>query len=437
MCAMGDGSDIFAPDFKETPYWWEAAPRPVLPVTTLPARIDVAVVGSGHTGLAAALTLARAGRGVAVFEAGDPGDGASSRNAGFIGATLEHGFGKLFEYRGQDHALAIYREVRAAFDHLFQLIESERIDCALVRGGRFLAALSPRQYQAMARELELRHRFLGEEFEMLPRVRQHREIGSDHYHGGAVTPDRGSLHPGLYHLGLLARALAAGAELHGRTPVMVLRREPDGFELATARGKIKARDVLVATNGYTGPALPWHRRRVVPFHGYMIATEPLTPPLLDRLLPKPRIVQDYNHNIFFMRRAPNDSRLLFGGYTGGPVRDLKAKARRLNGALARIFPELATTRLSHAWSGKCAGTFDLFPHVGVHDGAHYAMGYNFAGLPMGTWLGIKAARKILGAADGATAFDGRTFPTMPFYHGRPWFVPLVMAWYDWQDRRSL
>lgn len=403
----------------------------------LPARTDVAIVGSGHTGLAAALTLARAGRQVAVFEAGDPGVGASTRNAGFIGATLEHGLGKLIERHGPDHALAIYRVVRAAFEHLFQFIEREGIECGLVRGGRFLAALSPRQYEAMARELELRHRHLGEEFEMLARARQHREIGSDHYHGGAVTPDRGSLHPGLYHQGLLRRAVAAGTEVHGQTPVTAIGRERDGFELATGRGIVIARDLLVATNGYTGAALPWHRRRVVPFHGYMIATEPLAPALIDRLLPKPRMVQDYNHNIFFLRRAPDNSRLLFGGYTGGPVGDLRAKAGRLHGALTRVFPDLANTRLSHAWTGKCAGTFDLYPHIGVHDGAHHAMGYNFAGLPMGTWLGVKAAKKIVGDDDGATAFDNRPFPTLPFYHGRPWFVPLVMAWYDWQDRRSL
>jgi glycine/D-amino acid oxidase-like deaminating enzyme len=434
---MADRPDILAPDFKETPYWWEAAPRPEPPMPPLPARIDAAIIGSGHTGLAAALELARAGRRVAVFEAERPGEGASTRNAGFIGATLEHGLGKLIERRGLDHALTFYREVRAAFEHLFAFIAEEAIDCGLVRGGRFLAALSPRQYEAMARELELRRRHLGEEFEMVPRDRQQREIGSDYYHGGGVTEDRGSLHPGLYHRGLLERAMAAGAEIHGRTPVTAARRAGDGFELATPRGTVRARDLLVATNGHTGAALPWHRRRVVPFHGYMIATEPLARPLIDRLLPRPRIVQDYNHNIFFLRRAPDDSRLLFGGYTGGPVTDLGAKAVRLHGALTRIFPDLAATRLSHAWTGKCAGTFDLFPHLGRHDGAHHAMGYNFAGLPMGTWLGVKAAKVILGAPDGASAFADRPFPTMPFYTGRPWFVPLVMAWYDWQDRRSL
>jgi glycine/D-amino acid oxidase-like deaminating enzyme len=430
--------DIFTAAFKETPYWWEAAPRAALAERPLPARVDVAIVGSGHTGLTAALTLARAGRSVAVFEAGDPGEGASTRNAGFIGATLEHGLGKLIERHGFDHALVVYREVRAAFEHLFEFIGREGIECGLVRGGRFLAALSPRQYEALARELELRHRHLGERFEMVPRAEQHREIGSDHYHGGAVTPDRGSLHPGLYHQGLLRRAIEAGAEIHGRTAVTAIRRDGQGFEITTGRGRLTARDLLVATNGHTGVALPWHRRRVVPFHGYMIATERLAPGLIDRLLPNPRIVQDYNHNIFFLRRAPDNSRLLFGGYTGGPVGDLKPRARRLHGALARIFPELAAAKLSHAWTGKCADTFDLFPHIGVHDGGHYAMGYNFAGLPMGTWLGMKAAWKILGdSATGATAFDGRPFPTLPFYGGRPWFVPLVMTWYDWQDRRSL
>ena len=62
-------SDIFTDDFKLEPYWWEATPRPVLETAVVPATADVAIVGSGYTGLNAALVLARAGRCVVVFDA--------------------------------------------------------------------------------------------------------------------------------------------------------------------------------------------------------------------------------------------------------------------------------------------------------------------------------------------------------------------------------
>jgi glycine/D-amino acid oxidase-like deaminating enzyme len=271
----------------------------------------------------------------------------------------------------------------------------------------------------------------------VPRAEQHREIGSDAYHGGAVTEERASIHPGLYQLGLLDRACAAGVRVLAGTPVTGLQADGAGVRVATARGTMAARNVLVATNGYTGPATPWLRRRVVPFHGFMIATEALPEATIDKVLPRPRIVQDYNVNIFFVRRAPDGRRILFGGYTGGPARDLRAKAARLHAEMVRLFPDLAGARLSHAWSGKCAATFDYLPHIGVRDGVHHALGYSYTGVPMGTWLGRKAALQILGDRDGATAFDGQPFPTAPLYTGNPWFVPLAMAYYDWQDRRGL
>jgi glycine/D-amino acid oxidase-like deaminating enzyme len=80
----------------------------------------------------------------------------------------------------------------------------------------------------------------------------------------------------------------------------------------------------------------------------------------------------------------------------------------------------------------------MYPHVGAHDGIHYAMGYCFVGIPLGTHLGRKAALRILGRVEEArTAFDDLPFPTAPFYTGNPWFVPAAMKYYDWADRRSL
>ena len=57
-------------DMAHSPYWWDAAPRPVSEKVELPGRIDVAIVGAGFSGLHAALVQARAGKSVMLFEAG-------------------------------------------------------------------------------------------------------------------------------------------------------------------------------------------------------------------------------------------------------------------------------------------------------------------------------------------------------------------------------
>lgn len=398
----------------------------------VPARADVAVVGSGYTGLIAALTLARGGRSVVVLEAEAAGHGGSTRNAGFVGRALKDDFADLIESHGLDFARAAYGEAWAAYDFVFRLVGEERIDCRLERCGRFIPVFSRRQYDALARSLELRNRYIDDPFEMVPKAEQHRFLGAELYHGGTHGPERGAIHPALYHLGLLERARAAGVRVLTGTPVTALDRDRDGIRVATSRGTLAARDAIVATNGYTGPATPWHQRRVIPFHGFMIATEPLPAEVIDRALPRPRIIEDQRTNIDFVRRSPDGTRILFGGRTGGPM-DVRRKAAILHRRLTRLFPDLAGARLSHAWTGRCAATFDFMPHVGARDGIHYAMGYNYMGVPMGSWLGHKLARRILGAADGGTAFDGRPFPSRPYYHGRPWFVPLAMAYFDVKD----
>jgi glycine/D-amino acid oxidase-like deaminating enzyme len=205
--------------------------------------------------------------------------------------------------------------------------------------------------------------------------------------------------------------------------------------VTTAAGEVLARDVVVATNGYTPKALPWHARRVIPFVGYMAATEPLPPELLARQLPNRRTVIDSNLDIDFFRPAPDTPRLLFGGATANGLTDPEAIAALLHKRLRAALPDLADVKLSHVWTGQCAGTFDMMPHVGQHDGVWYGMGYNFAGVPMGTHFGLKIAQGILGTANGASAFASDPFPTMPLYRGNPWFLPLAMRYFAYQDAK--
>lgn len=421
-------------DCSFDPYWWRAAPHHTPEPVTPPSFSDVAVIGSGITGLMAALHLARGGRKVTVFEAQEPGHGASTRNAGYVGRTLKHGFGELMESHGLDFATAIYRELMDAFVGVKEAVASEGIECEYRQQGRLLLATSPAMYEAMAREFSLREKHLREPFSAVSRAEQRREIATDHYHGGVRIDDHAGLHPGLYHSGLLAAARDAGVTVAAFMPVSGIKRGAGGFTLAIPDGTALARDVIVATNGYSGDAFPWLKRHLMPFDAYQTVSAPLDPERVRRVFPGDRTFIDWNFNVDWMRRAPGDpSRIIFGGLTGGRNQDLRNMGERLHQRLLRIFPDLEDLRFDHVWTGKCAGTFDLYPHIGQHKGIHYAAGYCFAGVPMGTLFGIKLARRILGQKGGDSAFD-RPMPSMPFYRGNAWFVPLAIKWMSRKDR---
>ena len=431
-------ADIFAPGFKTDPYWWEAAPRPRTAEKPLPAEADVVIVGSGYTGTSAALTLARAGRGVLLLDAEDPGYGASSRNAGYVGRTLWHKFETLGSKFGKDVSKDLAGQAVEAHNYAVNLIEKEQIRCYFNYCSRFIAAYTPSHYKKLAKDYaKLQEAGIEMNIEMVPREKQHSQIGSDRYHGGMLLHGTGTVHPGLYHLGLLERATASGAEVHGRTKVTNIVREADkNFTVTTSRGTVKAKDVVVATCGYSGPEVKWFQRRILPIRLFQIATEPLPEATLDRLIPNNRALLDSKTNIYWFRRSPDGKCMIVGGKIGGAA-NLTEKARALHDAMVEVFPELKDVKVTHCWEGQTGFSFDELPHIGMHDGVHYAMGYCGVGMPMGTYMGHKVGLKVLGKPEGKTPFDGRPFPDRPYYWGWPWFIPIVMAYYnfmDWWDR---
>src|SRR6476620_1485718 len=105
-------SDLFAADAKLTPYWWDRTPRPALPAIELPRTVDVVVIGSGYTGLSAALVISRGGRSTLLLDAEDAGWGCSTRNGGQISTSIKPGLAELTRRHGAERAAAILREGR-------------------------------------------------------------------------------------------------------------------------------------------------------------------------------------------------------------------------------------------------------------------------------------------------------------------------------------
>lgn len=435
---MTDAQAIFAPDFKTTPWWWEAAEPPTRD-SVLPDHAGVAVVGGGYAGLSAALTLRRLGHDVAVLDAERIGWGASSRNGGMVSGGLKVASGALEKAYGPAWAKAIALAAAASFPFIEETIARERIACDYVRCGRFVPAWTPKHYEALAAKADFIAEVTGLPTRMLPRERQHEALGSDRYHGGMLADAGGSLHPGKYARGLALAAEAAGVLLLDGLRVTAIQREGSGFRIATERGQMRADAVLVATNGYSRDAhgrsaMPWLARRMIPVGSYIIATEELPHYAIEKFFPGRRMISDTRRVLNYFRPSPTGNRILWGGRASFSPTEPEKAAPALRRMMLSVFPELKEVQITHAWTGNVAFTFDFLPHIGVQDGIHYAAGCQGSGVAMATWLGHRAALKIARAENEPFALDGLKFPTKPFYNGNPnWFLPIVGGWYRLRD----
>jgi glycine/D-amino acid oxidase-like deaminating enzyme len=429
---------LLAPGFKTSPWWWEAAEPPKRD-NSLPDRAAVVVVGGGYAGLSAALTLRRLGRQVVVLDAERIGWGASSRNGGMVSGGLKVAGSGLEKTHGAERAKAIALAAAASLPFIEETIAREEIDCDYIRCGRFAAAWSRRHYDALAAKAEMLEEITGLPTRMLPKERQREALGSDHYHGGMLAAATGSLHPGKYARGLAAAAERAGARLVDGVRVQKIREETGGFRIATDRGEMRADAVLVTTNGYSldkrGTALPWLARRLVPLNSYIIATEELGEDKIEQLFPGRRMISDSKRVLNYFRPSPDGKRILWGGRASFRAATAEDTAPALHGYMTDCFPELKAVKITHAWTGNVAFTFDYLPHIGMQDGIHYAAGCQGSGVAMATWLGHNVAMKLAGAANARFALDGLPFPTRPFYAGNPnWVLPFIGGWYRLRDR---
>ena len=200
----------------------------------LPARVDAAVVGSGYTGLSAALTLARSGRSVVVLERDTPGIGASSRNGGMLGSALKPSLDALTRRYGAAQARALLAESQEAYDFLARFITEEKIECDYAETGGFTGIVKPTHYEALARETEQLSRTIGLEAHMVSKSEVRSEIGTDLYCGGRVMHRRAGLHPARYHAGLIRRVRESGAMVAGNSPVMAIERNGGDFTVTHA-----------------------------------------------------------------------------------------------------------------------------------------------------------------------------------------------------------
>ena len=174
---------------------------------------------------------------------------------------------------------------------LIDIIGREKIDCGLITNGRFTGAWTPKHYDDQASKVEMFNKYADVGAEMIPRERVREMMASDYYYGGMYVKRGGHLHPARYYKGLLEAAHGLGAILCGNVEAERMEKTGTGWRVLTAKGPIACREVVIATNGYTGDLTPKLKMRVVPVASHIIATEELPIPATD-LIPLQRSIGD-------------------------------------------------------------------------------------------------------------------------------------------------
>jgi len=416
-------------------YWLDTAP-PFLGAAQgpVPAQADVVVVGGGFTGLSAALTLARRGASVVLLEAGRVAGEASGRNGGQCNTGLAHDYADLATRLGETRARAYYEAYDAAVDTVERIIDEESITCDFQRCGKLKLAAKPEHYEKLVRVHERLRNSVDPGVELVTPDRLHDEIGSSSFYGGLLQRQGAQMHMGRFGVGLAEAAARAGAGVYENAAVTNIERQTGGFRLTTARGTIRAGQVFLATgNSSLGP-FGWFRRRLVSVGSFIIATAPLAPGLLDEITPTRRnYVTTKNIGNYF--RVTPDNRLLFGGRArfalSNPKSDTKS-GRILIDTMTRLFPQLQGTPVDYCWGGLVDMTADRLPRAGEHDGMFYSLGYSGHGVQMSVHMGQQMADVMAGKQD-SNPWRDLEWAAIPGYSGKPWFLPMVGAYYKLQD----
>lgn len=421
-------------------YWLATAPSVNGIVAENPdGRADVAVIGAGFTGLAAARALARYGADVVVLEAGRVVGEASGTNGGHCNNGLVQDYFEVVNRFGKEQARIYYQAFCSAVDTVERVAREERIDCDFARNGKLKMAVKPEHYDKLERTYEALKNGVDSEIELLGPESIRDEIDSSIFHGGLLQSGSAQLHVGKFGVGLADAAIRCGVRLHEFAPVRQIKRQPDGhFQVQTNRGTIVANQVLIATGCTThGGPFGWFRRRIVPVGSFMVATEVLAPETMAKLLPgKRNYVTTMNIGNYF--RATPDNRLLFGGRARFAMSSQSSDQKSgviLRRMIAEIFPQLAEVRIDYCWGGLVDMTRDRFPRAGERDGMFYSLGYSGHGVQMAVHMG-RIMADVMNGRPERNPWSGLKWRAIPGHFGRPWFLPFVGAYYRAKDLLS-
>ena len=367
---------------------WDGTSTEIMTVRKdgLDARVDVAIVGAGYTGLSAAVHCTEKGISCHVFEAKHVGYGGSGRNTGLVNAAAWLPPQDVLKQLGGKAGKKFVDIFSDAPSFVFELIEKYNIECEVTNTGTIHAA------HGKSGLLDLKYRKiewdrLGAPVDLLSADETAKLTGTQCFYGALVDRRAGTINPMGYCRGLARAALKNGAKLTTDCRVYDVIKENDGWRLITANGDLKAKYVILGTNAYSDKLWPGLSKSFIRINYFNCATLPLGE-RINHILPQRQGLWDTGKIMFSLRRDKND-RLVIGsmGRIHGNLKSGITKRWAL-AQLKRLFPDLGPVEFENIWYGKIAMTQSHLPGVHQLDRNLYtSIGYNGRGITTGTIFG--------------------------------------------------
>ena len=380
------------PPIQDACYWM--AGRPIAPAQPLAGETeaDVAVVGGGFTGFWTALFLKELepSLSVCVVEGHVAGYGASGRNAGIVGETLDHSHELAIRHFGLDEARELARIGRENLDGLERFVSDRGIAADFRRPGQLTVALSEAHVAGLEASVAAAERVGAAGWTLLSAAEARAEIASPLYRGALFAPRNALVDPVGLVAGLREEARRSGVRVCERSPVETIRASGDRVLVEGSAGRLRARRAVLATNAYSHQLVPRLATRFLPLYDYILVSRPLTRSERAAIgWARGQGVVDAR-TFFNYYRPTADGRILFGTseaayYPGNRVAEdcdhSPARYAALRESFRRHFPQLAPVDFPYAWGGPIASTTRLTPFFGTLEGRiAYGLGYTGHGV---------------------------------------------------------
>ncbi|MDE4097206.1 NAD(P)/FAD-dependent oxidoreductase [Phaeobacter gallaeciensis] len=393
--------------------WHDTCREQILaPQLTEEVTADLVVIGGGYTGCAAALKAAGLGADVRLIEAGSFGSGGSGRNVGLANAGLWLPPEDINAEIGEAAGRRLSDLLAGAPDMVYDLIETHQIACEPVRKGTLHCAHAPSGMKDLQRRFDQLSR-IGAPVKLLDASEAQARVGSEQVFGALFDPRAGTIQPLAYARGLARATAGAGAKVHAETPALSATRQQDIWDITTPNGRIRAKHMIVATNGYALPIEGLKTPAMIPVHYFQAATDPLPDSVRRAILPELEGCWD-SALVMSSWRLDQEGRLIIGGMGALNHSGSGIHLGWLRRKLADLFPALANTPLRQTWFGRIAMTTEHLPKIQHLDGGYACFGYSGRGICPGTLFGTRMAEALLTGETSCLPVDPVASHSLPF-----------------------